>query len=301
MNKPMSLKHILKVSLGVFIFFAHPVFAAESSEKPPKEITLGLTPGDDPVKLKKNGLELAKVLQKKLGVQVNLYISKDYQGIIDAMKNKKIDYAFFTAMSFVFAEKQAGAKVLLKKVWDAPFYYSAILTKKSSGIKNLKELKGKSFGFVDEKSTSGYLYPRVQLKKEGLDVNKDLSKTTFLGNHQEASKSLLEGRVDAISVFSDSPDGLKSAVRNFFPDRADEVQILWVSAPIPNDPFCVREEFYDKHPQFTHQMMFALLDLKEDKKGNLLKELLGVNEVMMATSRQYDPVRELVRELDLKL
>lgn len=273
---------------------------APSAEKAPKEITLGLTPGDDPVKLKKNGLELAKLLQKKLGVNVNLYISKDYQGIIDAMKNKKIDYAFFTAMSFVFAEKEANAKVLLKKVWDGPFYYSAILTKKNSKFASLKDLKGARFGFVDEKSTSGYLYPRLQFKKIGLDTQKDL-KATFLGNHHDSSKALLEDKVDAVSVFADSADGLKSAIQVFYPDKADQVRVLWVSDPIPNDPFCVREDFYEQYPQLTHRMMFALLDLKEDKKGNLLKELLGVNEVMMATSRQYDPVREVVRELDLKL
>lgn len=272
-----------------------------ATETPPKSITLGMIPGDDPIKLKKNSLELAKVLGQKLGVTVNIYISKNYQGLIDAMKAKKVDYAFFTAMSFVFAEKQAGAKVLLKKVWESPFYHSAILVKKNSGVKSTKDLKGKRFGFVDEKSTSGYLYPRVKFKKDKIDLTKDFSKIEFLGNHQEACKALLDGRVDAIAVFADSADGSKSAMRNFYPERVNEVEVLWVSDPIPNDPFVVREDFYGKYPQLTHRIMFAFIDLKEDKRGNLLKQHLGVSEVMMATSRQYDPVRELVKELDLKL
>lgn len=282
------------------ILFVVNLHSAEVSEAKPKEITLGLIPSEDPEKLKKNGLALAKALQEKLGVNVNLYISKNYQGLIDAMKKQKVDYAFFTAMSFVFAEKNANAKVLLKKVWEAPFYYSVILTKNDSGIKSLEDLKGKKFGFVDERSTSGYLYPRVKFKKSGV-LEKEFSKTEFFGNHEEAARALVEGRVDAISVYADSADGSKNAVQAYFPAKAASVKPLWVSDPIPNDPLCVRQDFYEKYPQFTHQMMFAFIDLKEDPKGNLLKKYLGVSEVMMATSKQYDPVRELVRELDLKL
>lgn len=287
------------IALGLVLLLFAGTLQADPVPQP-QSITLGLIPSEDPVKLKKNGLELAKTLQKKLGVNVNLYIPKTYQGLIDAMKSKKVDFAFFTAMSFVFAEKQAGAKVLLKKVWDGPFYYSVILTRKDSKIKTLKDLKGKSFGFVDEKSTSGYLHPRVQLKKVGLDHQKDL-KTSFHGNHQGAAKALLDGKVDAISVFADTPEGGKNAVDMNFPDRSKDVAVLWVSQPIPNDPFVVREDFYEKYPQFTHEMMFAFIDLKEDPKGNMLKNYLGCSEVMMATTKQYDPVRELVRELDLKL
>jgi phosphonate transport system substrate-binding protein len=73
-----------------------------------------------------------------------------------------------------------------------------------------------------------------------------------------------------------------------------------VSSPIPNDPFCVRQGFYDQYPKFTHDMMFALQDFKNmpgDK--NLLKTLYGIKYLDFATSKQYDPVRELVKYLKL--
>jgi hypothetical protein len=47
--------------------------------------------------------------------------------------------------------------------------------------------------------------------------------------------------------------------------------------------------------------MFALLELDEIGKGALLKKLLGVEELIFATSKQYDPVRDLVKYLDLKM
>lgn len=271
-----------------------------AKEVAPKSISLGLIPSENPQELKKNGALLAKKLTEKLGVTVNIFIPKNYQGLIEAMQQKKVDYAFFTAMSFVYAERLAGAKVLMKKVWDNPFYYSTVFVRNDSPAKTLKDLKSLQVAFVDQKSTSGFLYPLVALKKQGL-AQKDLGASIFTGTHEKSAQALVEGKVQAAAFFADSIDGSKSALHKFFPKQAKDYRALWISDAIPNDPFVVRQDFYDRYPQFTHQMMFAFLDLQEDEKGNLLKTFLGINAVMMATSRQYDPVRELVRELDLKL
>lgn len=270
-----------------------------SKEKLPSSMTLGLIPSENPEELKKNGAALAKLLGKQLGVTVNIFIPKNYQGLIDGMKNKTVDYAFFTAMSFVFAEKQAGAKVLMKKVWDNPFYYSSIYVRKNSTAKTLGDLKGQSIAFVDEKSTSGFLYPLTALKKIGVR-REDLGTISFFGTHEKTAEALIKQNVQAAAVFADGSDGSKSAFHRYYEKQLLDIRPLWVSEPIPNDPFVVRQDFYDRYPQFTHRVMFAFLDLQEGK-DNYLKKYLGINGVMMATSRQYDPVRELVKEMDLKL
>ena len=291
-------KFLAGLLLLVVILLAAPLTAFAET---PSQITIGFIPGEDPETIKKAGLGLAQLLQEKVGIAVNIHISKDYQGLIEAMKQKKIDFAFFSAMTFVFAEKQAGAKVLLKKVWDNPFYYSVIVAKKSSGIKKVEDLKGKTIAFVDEKSGSGYLYPKVMLKRKKLDPDKFFKKTFFAGNHQSAILAVVEGKADAATVFSDSTDGSKSAWSNFSPQTISQQKVLWVSDPIPNDPFAVRQDFYDKYPRTVHDLMFALIELDDYKGKNKLKELLNVNEMQTATSRHYEPVREMVKELDLRL
>ncbi|HEX4922970.1 MAG TPA: phosphate/phosphite/phosphonate ABC transporter substrate-binding protein, partial [Bdellovibrionales bacterium] len=183
------MKRLLYLAALVPLLFISTV-PGRAADAPPSQVTIGFIPGDSPEKLKNSGLKLAQLLQEKTGVEVNIHISKDYQGLIEAMKQKKIDFAFFSAMTFVFAEKQAGAKVLLKKVWEGPFYYSALVTKKSSKIKKVEDLKGKTVAFVDEKSGSGYLYPRMMLKKKGIDPQKYFKQTFFAGNHQSAVLSV---------------------------------------------------------------------------------------------------------------
>ena len=290
---------MIKILLGIII--ASCFVYARADELAPKGITLGVIPGGNPVELKKQGLKLAQELQEKLHIPVSLYISKDYVGLIDAMKAKKVDFAFFTSLTFVFAEEQAQAKVLLKKVWESPFYYSALITPSDSVIKNLKSIKGHRIAFVDDKSSSGYLYPQVALRKAGLTAD-DLKNFVFSGNHRSSIDMLESGKVKVAAVFSDDEDGKGGAWIKFAKDKNKKYRILWVSEPIPSDPFCVRQDFYDLFPKTTHNLMFALMDIfeKENNNGNLA-EILGSGDLMLATTKQYDPVREMVKLLNIEL
>lgn len=277
-------------------------FAAEGpSEAVPPSITIGVIPGGNPENLREQGLALAKELQAKLNIPVNIYVSKNYVGLIEAMKTKKVDFAFFSSSTYVFAEQQAQAKVLLKKVWHEPYYYSMIITPQRSGIKNLKSLKGKKVAFVDDKSSSGYLYPQVALRKEGLS-DADFKEVVFTGNHQASIQFLEAKKVDAAAVFSDDEKGLQGAWEKFGTDKKAKYRILWKSAPIPNDPFCVHQDFYDAYPKTTHTLMFTLIDiLEQNRNKDTYSEILGSRDLMPATSKQYDPVREMVKALNIEL
>ena len=288
---------VRRLILLFFLFFT----VITQAQLAPREITIGILPGGDPEVAKRGYLEIAKALQTELQIPVNVYLSKNYSGLIEAMKTKKVDFAFFTAMTYVFAEKEAGAKVLLKKVWNEPFYYSIILSKKKSGIKTVDGLKNKRFGFVDEKSTSGYLYPKVLMKKKKVEPKE----TKFSGSHSQSIVWLDQGEVDAVAVFSDDKEGKGSAYVKYSksPQPVQQVRVLWVSDPIPNDPFCVRQDFYDQYPKLTHNLMFALIDVVDKLKSSSkdVKETVGAQGFIPATQRQYDPVREMVKELDLHL
>ncbi len=291
-----------------FIFFATcflslAVFAEalSTSEVAPAAITIGVIPGGAPEDLRVQGLALAKYLQNELNIPVNIYISKNYAGLVEAMKLKKIDFAFFNSLTYVFAEQQAGAKVLLKRVWHEPYYYSTIIVPASSKVKKLEDLKGKRMAFVDEKSSSGYLYPQVVLRKKGLK-DSDFKTLLFSNNHQASIQMLENNKADAAAVFSDDEKGEHGAWVKFGTNKKSKYRILWVSEPIPNDPFCVRQDFYDKFPKATHTLMFSLIEIsQQDSVRTQYSEILGSHDLMTATSKQYDPVREMVKALKLEL
>lgn len=291
---------LLALMLGVSVATASAETGA-NTEPTPEQITIGVIPGGNPDNLREQAVELAKELQSQLNIPVNIYVSKNYVGLVEAMKAKKVDYAFFSSLTYVFAAEQAQAKVLLKKVWNEPYYYSAIITPKNSGIKKLKDLKGKKIAFVDEKSSSGYLYPQVALRKAGL-TDKDFKEIAMTGNHQASIQFLEAKKVDAAAVFSDDEKGRQGAWVKFGTKKNAKYEIIWMSNPIPNDPFCVRQDFYDKYPKVTHNLMFALIEtLEKTRDKETYSEILGSRDLMPATSKQYDPVKEMVKALKIEL
>lgn len=273
--------------------------ALADADGPWKEpvIRLGFLPGEGAADLKLKGDDLAKMIGKKTGIEVRPYIGTSYSDLIEKIAQKKVDIAFLSALSYVEAESQVGLRVLLKKVWDKGFYYSVILADSRSSIKTLKDLKGKRMAFVDKKSASGYLYPLTALAKAGLRVPEDFKSIVYSGSHDQSVHALKVKATDAIAVFSNDPKGKDSAWTQHQGAMKD-VRAVWGSAAIPNDPLCVRNDFYEMNPKLTHDFMFGLIELNEDPQlGAEFRRLLGIKSLMTATSGQYEPVREMHRAM----
>lgn len=265
-----------------------------------KKISIGVLPGGSPKTVEKESFLMAEKLQNKLGHPVEVYISKDYTGMIEAMKKKRVDFAVLSSLTYVAAESEVPLKVLLKKTWNnGPFYYATILVANNRGISSIKSLKNKNIAFVDEKSTSGYLYPRMYLQKQGLQ-DQDFKSVVYSGNHAASVQMLEDGKVDAIAVFADDEKAKTNAWTRFTKNKKKPVKALWVSDPIPNDPIVVLQSFYDENPKLTHEVMYNLIEIQSES-GQQLSEVLGSSELMPATARQYDPVREVRKNFQKKL
>ena len=262
------------------------------AQQRPQVITIGVLPGGKPEAIKKQSILLGQYLQKSLNVPVKIYLSKDYKGLVEALKSEKVDYAFLSALTYIESEKSVLLKVLLKKTWSEPYYYSALVTLKSAKTKNLADFKNKKIAFVDEGSTSGFLYPYVRLNQNGL-VPKTIPASDITGSHAESIKWLETGKSDLVAVFADDSKGKTGAWTRFGQKKSNEYQVVWVSEAIPNDPLVVRTSFYNQYPDFNHEFMSALIDIQEEhKEKHDISEVLGFGSLVPATAKQYDTVRE---------
>jgi phosphonate transport system substrate-binding protein len=293
---------LLRILFFVLLLGCGQAFGAASSDAiKPTEIRIGLGPLGVKETVRQGAEALAKLLQDETGIHVSIYLAKNYANLAQAVKDKKVDFVFLSALSFVKLEKESQLQVLLKHVWQEPFYYSVLLTSKGSGFKSVQDLKGKKIAFVDKRSTSGYLYPKVMLKKNKISEN-FFAEVRYSASHNESVALLNKKMVDGIFVFADSADGKKSAWNKFteVTDLNSQPEILWVSEPIPNDPFCVRQEFYEKYPKTVHTIMYSLIDANQKLAGHAgVVEILSAKGFLPATTRQYDPVREMVKELGI--
>ena len=95
---------------------------------------------------------------------------------------------------------------------------------------------------------------------------KDFKSTVFSGSHSNSVELLEEASVDAIAVFADDAKAIRNAWGKYAglkkstnKKNSKKAKVLWVSEPIPNDPFCVRKDFYEAYPKLTHSLMTAIL------------------------------------------
>jgi len=280
---------------------------SSSGDYKPKELTVQFVPSQNADKLEAKAKPLEKLLSDKLGIPVKVSVSTNYNTIFEAMKSKKVDVGFLPPTAYTLAHDQKAADLLLqaqrygvnkdgssnKKLVDD--YKSEILVKKNSGIKSLKDLKGKKIALQDVTSTAGYTFPLATLKKEtGINATKDMKIVNVKG-HDQAVISLLNGDVDAAAVFQDARTIVKKDQPNVFKDT----KILKLTESIPNDTISVRP---DMDKKFQEKLKKAFKDIAKSKKGHkIISEVYSHEGYTDTRDSNFDIVRKYEKDVqDMK-
>jgi phosphonate transport system substrate-binding protein len=104
---------------------------------------------------------------------------------------------WFGGFTFVQAKVRSHGKVipLVQRAEDEKFQSVFITTRKD--ITSLQDLKGKTFAFGSESSTSGHLMPRSYLLAAHVDPENDMKRIAFAGAHDATAAAVAGGKVDA--------------------------------------------------------------------------------------------------------
>lgn len=84
--------------------------AAPAAASMPNELILGLIPAENNEEMIAKFEPMRAHLEQKLGIKVKLFTATDYTSVIEAMRQKKVDIAWFGPLSYVLAEQEAGAE-----------------------------------------------------------------------------------------------------------------------------------------------------------------------------------------------
>jgi len=276
---------------------------AGGPETPPQPIEFHLTPAEGGTELLESAKKLETYLEAETGLDFSVKVPQNYNALITSMEYGHTPFGALSPFPFVVAEKSAGARVLLKSVRaSGPFYFSCIFALKKSGFTSIKDLEGKKMAFGDERSTAGTIIPKAGMITAGLDPATYFSETKNVGKHDAVVASVLNGESDAGATFCNTKEGDDGAWEQFYPDRADEFQVIWVSDPIPADTISVKDTYQDKYPQTVEKVKAALLKMNDNADGKqLLKDLYRIDGLMEAKSEDYDYVREAANLVDVPI
>jgi phosphonate transport system substrate-binding protein len=256
-------------------------------------LTVGLIPSEDSRAMIANSQKMMDMLSKGLGMEVKPFVAADYNGVIEALRSKRLDVAYLGPFSYVLgatvADIEAFAVAETKKA-GRTFYHSQIIAHKDSGIKTVNDLKGKTFAFVDPSSTSGHLFPKAGLLKVGFNPDKDFGRVIFSGSHDSSAIAVQNKKIEAAAI---ADRILDAAISKGLAKREDLVEV-WKSDPIPESPTVWRR---DLSPDLKKRLQAAFLQVKDipwSDQGQL-------NGFHPTNDAAYNVIRDTAKLLNLDL
>lgn len=109
-------------------------------------------------------------------------------------------------------------------------YASALVVPQGSGIESLGELRGTRAGWVDPWSAAGYVVPRIELARSGIDPATFFESESFYGTHRQALVALRRGDCDVAGTYVGAWSELEGM----------NVRVLGTFGEIPADVVAVR-------------------------------------------------------------
>ncbi len=185
---------------------------------------------------------------------------------------------------------------------DVTFYHGCLLAR-TDGPRRVEDFNGARFAFSDETSTSGHIFPRMLLDSH--DVS--LGRVYYAGGHPNAVQAVWDGKAEGGAVFF-SPanatqreeglvvgDGRYLILRRMRDAEArrkflEEVRVVKLTDPIPNDLLAVREGFPEEVFQKFKESFDRLLET--ELGGEIFFDVLSAKGAVPTDDSAYDGFRE---------
>ncbi|NEO97205.1 MAG: phosphonate ABC transporter substrate-binding protein [Symploca sp. SIO2E9] len=257
------------------------------------ELIMGLIPAENNEEMVEKFEPMRAYMEDKLNRPIKVFTATDYAGVIEAMRQDKVDIAWFGPLSYILAEQEAGAEAFATGVREKTgksTYKSILVVPGDSSVKSIQDLKGKNVAFVDPASTSGGLVPSyLVLKATGKKPKDFFAKLTYAGSHDAAGMAVKNKTVDAAGT----NDITYNKMLNKGLISQQSSRILLESDPIPGSPLAYRQELDE---QTKNKIREIVLNAHEDIEVTGYGELLNYES---ATPKDYEVVRDMINTLEI--
>ncbi len=214
--------------------------------------------------------------------------AKSYEDLVEKLASGTVSITEISPVPYILAKrKNPDVNVLVTALMPTPdkselkdSYLGYIVTlKKYKNINNLKDLKGKNFGFVKPESSSGFKYPHAIMREKGINYKDFFSESLFLGSHPNVTGAIVEESIIAGATWQYN---LEDAQEKY----GDVFKILLETPPIPNILIAT-------HPNLPKAMSDKLQVILPKVPEELLIDIPAKGFVVRPDSF-YDVVRTVV-------
>lgn len=287
----MSFAKIIKAFFA--IAFASVTLLTASLSQAQPVLRVSAIPDESPTELQRKFKPLGEYLEKKLGMKVVFTPVTDYAASVEGLINDKLDMVWFGGFTFVQAKVRSNGQVipLVQRAEDEKFQSVFITTR--DDIKSLHDLKGKTFTFGSESSTSGHLMPRSFLLAAHVDPENDMKRIAFSGAHDATVAAVAGGKVDAGALNISVWNKLVAAGKV----NTNAVHVFYTTPGYYDYNWTVRA---DMDPALREKLAKAFLDLNaNDAHDKEILDLQRASSFIRTKAENYGAIETAARSAGL--
>lgn len=236
-----------------------------------------------------NYVELTKYINKKLNLNLKTEIIADYHRAGSLIFRKEALLGFLCSGPYTALRDKYNLEVLAAiKPTENREYKSYIIVHKDSGIKSLKELKNKSFAYVDLLSYTGRVTTINEILKLNEDPLKFFSQVIYSKSHINSIELVANKKVDGASVMSLVFENM-SKIK---PEITSKVSIIF-KTPKAGYPVFVTSQYNDK--KLIEELKNVLLNMHKDPEGKKILSSLDIENLFYPDLKDYKIIEEHIK------
>jgi phosphonate transport system substrate-binding protein len=223
------------------------------------------------------------------GLVIEPFVATSNAAAIEALCAGEAHMGALNTFSTVVAIQRECVDVELVAVrFGSPFYNGQMIAHVDAGVESIADFAGKTFCRDDEFSTSSWIIPSLELRAAGVDPDSGLAGVVDAGGHDLAIIGILDGQCDVGASYVDA----RGSVEDEFPDVMDLVEVVAISADIPNDGVQYAADF----PQeLRDQLNPALISVAASEAGaEALSSAYSWDGLEQKDNSFYDPFLQVL-------
>lgn len=236
--------------------------------------------------------EFSASLGALASAEIAVLEAKSYDDLAASVNRREVDVAWLPPIPLLALERREAVTPLVSNHRDgAAPYHSVLIVHSSSLLYTPRDVAKKRAAWVDPRSASGYVLPRIELAEDGVDL-RALAAEKFFGSHESVAAAVVEKRADFGATFA-GLDARGAIVRGPWmdlPDGEEAIRVLAAFGAIPGDCIAARAGVT---ASVRERLVVALVRMSHDKSNRLLlRDTFGVDEFRRWRAGSYDGLRD---------
>jgi phosphonate transport system substrate-binding protein len=270
--------------------------ATEEADVP--KLTISGIPDQKVTKVSRQHQLLADYIGEATGLEVEYVPMVDYAALVTAFERGDVQLAWFGALTGVQARVLVdGSEAIVHRSRDEGFR-SNYIVQADLEAESVEDLKGLSFTFGSESSTSGHLMPRYGLMQADIDPDEDFDgPPNYSGSHDKTLELVQSGAYQA--------GAMNEAVWEQWAEEGkldeEKVRLLTKTEPYFNYNWSIRGGVDDVYGEGTRDKIaeaLLALDIENPDHKEIL-DMFQAQKFVPTKNENYDDVKAVAQELGL--